>query len=122
MSSERREGHSDGSESLRLGPWTIGVGVVLTPVLAVIIYALSVYGTVAPCGILQQEIMARAEAASEQKSTGEELLEQGAQTLGLALGEEALAARLESHSSLECAEFMWRAKTGEFREVRQAIE
>ena len=95
---------------------------VLVPVAAVVLYALFAYGTVAPCGILEQEIMARAEAVSEQRSDDESLLEQGAQALGLALGEDALEARLENYSSLECAEFMWRAKTGEFDEVRQAIQ
>lgn len=94
----------------------------LVPVAAVVFYALSAYGTVAPCGILEQEIMARAEAASEQQADDGSLLEQGAQALGLTLGEDALEARLEDYSSLECAEFMWRAKTGEFDEVRQAIQ
>lgn len=104
---------------MRTRSWAIGVGVVLTPIAAVLIYALITYGTVAPCGILEQEIMARAE---ERQSAGEDLLEQGARALGLALGERALEARLEDYSSLECAEFMWRAKTGEFSEVRRAVE
>lgn len=100
----------------------MGVVVVLIPVAAVVLYALSAYGTVAPCGILEQEIMARAEIVSEQQADDGNLLEQGGRALGLALGEDALEARLENYSSLECAEFMWRAKTGEFDDVRRAIQ
>ena len=96
--------------------------VVVAPVAAVVLYALFAYGTVAPCGILEQEIMARAEAVSEEQSDDGSLLEQGGRALGLALGEDALEARLENYSFLECAEFMWRAKTGEFDEIRQAIQ
>lgn len=102
--------------------WAMGAAVVLAPVAAALIYALSVYGTVAPCGILEQEIMARTEAAAERQSDEGSLLEQGAQAVGLALGEDALESRLEDYSSLECAEFMWRAKTGEFDEVREALQ
>lgn len=102
--------------------WAMGAAVVLVPVAAVLIYALSAYGTVAPCGILEQEIMARTEAAAERQSDDGGLLEQGARAVGLALGGDALEARLEDYSSLECAEFMWRAKTGEFDEVRQVVQ
>lgn len=110
------------ASSLRssLRSWILrGVGVLVAAVVVVSTYALFAYGTVAPCGILKQEIMARAE---EQRSTGEDLLEQGAQALAGALGEEALEAKLENYSSLECAEFMWRAKTGESGEVGEAFE
>lgn len=103
-------------------PVAMGGAVVLAPVAAVLLYALFAYGTVAPCGILEQEIMARAEAASQQQADDGGLLEQGGRALGLALGEDALEARLENYSSLECAEFMWRAKTGEFDDVRQVIQ
>ncbi len=96
-------------------------GVLLIVVMGVVGYALFTYGTVAPCGVLEQEIMARAERGSEGE-TEDNLLEKGAQALGMQIGEEALEARLEAYSSLECAEFMWRAKTGEYDEVREAVQ
>lgn len=95
-------------------------GVLLIPIAAVLTYALISYGTVVPCGIFQQELMARTEAATEREG-GQGLLQEGAEALGLQIGQEALEAKLADTSQLQCAEFMWDVKTGEYEDVRRLV-
>lgn len=108
-----------GSEGISR-PWTIGVGILLTPIAAVLTYALIIYGTLVPCGILQQELMARTEAAAE-RGGKQGLLHEGAEALGLRIGEEALEAKLADTSQLQCAELMWEMKTGSYGDVRRFV-
>lgn len=102
--------------------WLVrGLGLLVAVVAVVLGYAAFAYGTVAPCGILKQEIMTRAEATAEREG-GQGLLHEGAEALGLKMGEEALEAQLADYSELQCARFIWDVKRGESEEVRQLLK
>lgn len=102
--------------------WLVrGLGLFVAVLAVVLGYVTVAYGTVAPCGILKQEIMTRAKATAE-RSGGQGLLREGTEALGLRAGEEALEAQLADYSEWQCTQFMWNVKTGEYEEVRQILK